>query len=120
MQYVLYCSLTALIVYGIWFFKNLAASQRAKQIHRQYQKLLDQKLLPLRFEKTQALVGGRERTVTYKRNPLQFTLRYETSFDANYMDATNDKQGTTLVLDRSASMQTTVIKTLEEWLVKNS
>jgi len=52
MQYVLIISTILLILYAIWFFKNIVASNRAKRIHREYQSLLDQKLLALGFKKT--------------------------------------------------------------------
>lgn len=119
MDYVLYCSLIGLIAYGSWFFKNLAATHRAKQVQRQYETSLDGELLPLQFEKTRVLVGGREQIISYKRHALQFTLRREVSFDTNYMDITNGQQTTSLPLGRSNATAETVRGILEEWLVKN-
>lgn len=119
MEYALYCSLAALIAYGIWFFKNLVAAQRAKQVQHQYETSLDGKLLPLQFKKTRALIGGREHIINYKRNALQVTLRREVSFDTNYMDVTNGKQTTSFRLDRSNATTETLRNILEEWLVKN-
>ncbi len=116
MQYVLIVSTLLLILYAIWFFKNIVASNRAKKIHRKYQALLDQKLLPLGFKKTQAVVGGREKIVHYQRDVLKVTLSYEISYDTNRIIITNRKVSNTL---NAPIPKDDFIQTLEKWLVEN-
>ena len=96
MQYVLIISVILLSLYAIWFFKNIVTSNHAKRIHREYQSLLDQKLLPLGFKKTQAVVDGREKIAHYQRAALEVTLSYEISYDTNRIFITNGKASNTL------------------------
>jgi hypothetical protein len=119
MQSVLIISSILLFIYGIWFFKNIITSGKAKRIHREYQALLDKKLLPLGFKKTQAVVGRREKIAHYKRNILEITLSYEISYDANRILMTDGKQSTTLPLNDTIETKSNVIQTLEKWLVEN-
>jgi len=118
MQYVLYCSLTCLILYGIWFFRNIIRSGRAKRIHKEYQSLLDQKLLPLGFEKTQTLVGGREKVAAYKKNALEINLCYEVSFDVNRVDITNSKKSRSINISNTDETKNNLLQILEEWLAE--
>ena len=119
MQYVLIISSILLILYGIWFFKNLISSGKAKRIHREYQIILDQKLLPLGFEKKQAIVGGREKVSMYKRNALEITLSYEISYDANRIFITNGKRSNTINLTTANETKNSFNQTLEKWLAEN-
>jgi hypothetical protein len=119
MQYVLIVSSILLLVYGIWFFKNIVTSNRAKRIHREYQTLLDQKLLPLGFKKTQTVVGGREKIAQYKREALEITLSYEISYDTNRILITNGKTSKTLNLSAANETKNNFIQTVEKWLVEN-
>jgi hypothetical protein len=116
MQYVLVISVILLSLYGIWFFKTILAAHRAKKIHREYQTLLDQKLVPLGFKKTQTVVGGREKIAHYKREVLEITLSYEISYDTNRIFITNGKINNTLNLP---IVKENFIQTLEKWLVAN-
>ena len=116
MQYVLVISVILLSLYGIWFFKTILAANRAKKIHREYQTLLDQKLVPLGFKKTQTVVGGREKIAHYKREVLEITLSYEISYDTNRIFITNGKINNTLNLP---IVKENFIQTLEKWLVAN-
>ncbi|MEP7136441.1 MAG: hypothetical protein ABI904_16045 [Chloroflexota bacterium] len=120
MQYVLIVSSILLLVYGIWFFKNIITSGRAKRIHREYQTLLDQKLLPLGFKKTQTVVGGREKIAHYTPETLEITLSYEISYDTNRVLITNGKISKTLNLSAAKETKSTFILTLEKWLVENT
>lgn len=119
MEYVLYCSLTVLIVYGIWFFRNSFKSGMARKIYIAFQTTLDQKLLPLGFEKKEILVGGREKVVSYKKNMLEITLNYEISFDFNRILFTNGKKSNVINLSDTAETKNNLIKTLDEWLSEN-
>ena len=116
MQYVLIISVILLGLYGIWFFKNIRAANRAKQIHREYQARLDQKLVPLGFKKTQTVVGGREKFTHYQRTALEATLSYEISYDTNRIFITNGKAGNTLNIPLAKD---NFHQTLEKWLVDN-
>ena len=116
MQFVLIVSSILLILYGIWFFKNIVASNKAKRINREHQIILDQKLLPLGFEKKQTVVGGREKITHYKRGVLEITLSYEISYDTNRIFITNGKTSNTLNLPIAKD---NFIQTLEKWLVAN-
>jgi hypothetical protein len=119
MQYVLYCALTLLILYGIWFFRNIIRSGRAKKIHKEYQALLDRKLLPLGFEKRQTLVGGREKVAAYQKNALAFNLCYEVSFDVNRVDITNGKKSMSINISNTDEAKNNFPQILEEWLAEN-
>lgn len=116
MQYVLIISVILLSLYGIWFFKNILAANRAKKIHREYQALLDQKLVPLGFKKTQTVVGGREKITHYQRAELEITLSYEISYDTNRIYITNGKASNTLNIPLAKD---NFNQTLEKWLVDN-
>ena len=116
MQSVLIISCILLLVYGIWFFKNIVASNRAKRIHREYQSILDQKLLHLGFKKTQAVIGGREKIAHYKRDVLEITLSYEISYDTNRISITNGKVSHTLNVPIAKD---NFIQTLEKWLAEH-
>jgi hypothetical protein len=116
MQSVLIVSSVLLLIYGIWFLKNIITSGKAKRIHREYQALLDQKLLPLGFKKTQTVVGGREKIAHYKRDGIEVTLSYEISYDTNRIFITNGKINNTLNLP---ILKQNFIQTLEKWLVEN-
>lgn len=116
MQSVLIISVILLSVYGIWFFKNLLAANRAKKIHRDYQALLDQKLIPLGFKKSQTVVGGREKIAHYQRAALAVTLSYEISYDTNRIFLTNGKTSNTLNIPLAID---NFSQTLEKWLVDN-
>lgn len=119
MQYVLIVSSILLILYGIWFFRNIITSNRAKRINREYQIILDQKLLPLGFEKKQSIFGGREKITVYKRDALEIALSYEISYDANRISITNGKRNNTFNLTLVDETKNNFIQTLEKWLVEN-
>jgi len=119
MQLVLIISSTLLIVYGIWFFKTAIASGKAKIIHREYQIILDSKLLPQNFEKAQTIVGGREKIISYKRDILEVALSYEISYDTNRVMLMDGKQSNTLNLNDTIETKNSFIQTLEKWLVQN-
>ena len=116
MQYVLIISVILLGLYGIWFFKNILAANRAKKIHRKYQALLDQKLVPLGFKNTQTVVGGREKIAHYQRAALEVTLSYEISYDTNRIFITNGKASNTLNIPLAKDNLNQI---LEKWLVDN-
>jgi predicted porin len=119
MQSVLIVSSVLLLIYGIWFLKNIITSGKAKRIHREYQALLDQKLLLLGFKKTETVVGGREKIAHYKRNILEVTLSYEISFDTNRILLANEQKSKTLNLTAGNETRSNIIQILEKWLVKN-
>jgi hypothetical protein len=114
MEYVLFFSLLLLILYGIWFFRNILKSGRSKKIHREYQSILDQKLKPLGFEKKEALVGGREKIASYKRNALEVNLSYEISYDTNRITLTNARNRTSINLSDSKELKSNFLQTLEK------
>jgi hypothetical protein len=119
MQYFLIVSSILLLIYGIWFFKNTVSSIQAKRINHEYQTLLDQKLLPLGFKKTQTVVGGREKIAHYKRDGHEITLSYEISYDANRILIRGGKQSNTFQLNDTIETKNSFIQTLEKWLVEN-
>jgi hypothetical protein len=118
MQYVLIISTILLILYAIWFFKNIVASNRAKRIHRMYQTILDQKLLPLGFEKKQEVAGGREKIAFYKRSALKITLSYEISYNTNRIFITNGRKSNSVNIDNIAETKNNFIRILEKWLTE--
>lgn len=121
MEIILIVSAVLLIVYGLWFFKNLIASGKAKRIHRGYQTVLDQKLLPLGFERQQTIVGGQEKITSYKqRGSLEINLCYEISYDANRILMMGGKQSKNLNLNDTIDTKNSCIQSLEKWLVENS
>ncbi len=119
MEYVLVVAAFLLLFYGIWFFRNLLKSGRAKKIHRDYQSLLDQKLEPLGFEKKEELVGGRERIALYRRDSREISLNYEISYDHNSLFLTNGRNSTSIKISNSTDSKDNFIKTLERWLAEN-
>ena len=73
------CPSISLIFVGVVIYGYISGTLRSKKnnkIYTLYKNILDDRLIPLNFEKYQEYEDSRERTVSYRRNNLEVTLYF--------------------------------------------
>lgn len=143
------CPSIALIVFGYLVYQYIVNRKKineAEKINADYKNILDSKLIPLGFERSQRYEDVREKEISYKRNTLEITLnsalfneiyatsgkkitleermppeiRKKTKFE-NEQDKYRlvDALDFKIELSESEEVKTQFLRTLEKWLTEN-
>lgn len=81
-----------LIVIGYLIYQFVILDKKTREVAAQYEKLLDNKLIPLGFERQQGEQNMREKEISYKRNSLIVTLYAASGLFSNEIQARSGKK----------------------------
>jgi hypothetical protein len=123
LMFIMGLPLILIVLFGYRLLRSLGVPSLENEIFIKHKTILDNKLLPLGFNRSEIKSGTREITISYELDFTEIALSYEPPFRANHVYI-NKGAGlineSNLVLDLdSDTVRNNFSKILDKWLLNN-